>query len=207
MKLVISLLLSYLIGSIPSGFLLTKFVMKKDVREYGSGNIGATNVARIMGLKAGVLVAFFDILKGYIALMVGQYILGSSVPELYILLIAAASIAGHDWSVFLGFSGGKGVATTFGVILRLYPAAFVVYAVIWLLIVFKTRYVSLGSILGSVSLPFTVFFTGFSRINIYFSVLLSLFIMYTHRANIKRLINGNENRMDPKKLGSSGKNE
>jgi len=207
MKLVISLLLSYLIGSIPSGFLLTKFVMKKDVREYGSGNIGATNVARIMGLKAGVLVAFFDILKGYIALMVGQYILGSSAPELYILLIAAASIAGHDWSVFLGFSGGKGVATTFGVILRLYPAAFVVYAVIWLLIVFKTRYVSLGSILGSVSLPFTVFFTGFSRINIYFSVLLSLFIMYTHRANIKRLINGNENRMDPKKLGSSGKNE
>ncbi|RCW51461.1 MULTISPECIES: glycerol-3-phosphate 1-O-acyltransferase PlsY [unclassified Halanaerobium] len=205
MKLVISLLLSYLIGSIPSGFLLTKFVMKKDVREYGSGNIGATNVARVMGLKAGILVAIFDILKGYIALMVGQYILGSSAPELYILLIAAASIAGHDWSVFLGFSGGKGVATTFGVILRLYPAAFVVYAVIWILIVFKTRYVSLGSILGSITLPFTVFFTGYSRINIYFAVLLSLFIIYTHRANIKRLINGNENRMDPKKLGSSGK--
>ncbi|MGM0602781.1 MAG: glycerol-3-phosphate 1-O-acyltransferase PlsY [Bacillota bacterium] len=207
MKLVISLLFSYLIGSIPSGFLLTKFVMKKDVRQYGSGNIGATNVARVMGLKSGILVAIFDILKGYIALMVGQYILGTSSPELYILLVAAASIAGHDWSVFLGFSGGKGVATTFGVILRLYPVAFLIYAVIWLLIVFKTRYVSLGSILGSVSLPFTVFFTGFSRINIYFAVLLSLFIMYTHRANIKRLINGNENRMDPEKLGSSGNDE
>lgn len=204
MQVFIALLLSYLIGSIPSGFLLTKYVMKKDVREYGSGNIGATNVARVMGLKAGVLVAVFDILKGYLGVLVGQAILGSGASAV-ILLVAIAAIAGHDWSIFLGFSGGKGVATTFGVILRLYPLAFLVYALIWLLLVITTRYVSLGSIVGSMSLPIVVYFSGFESFHVFFAVLLSLFVMYTHRANIKRLLNGEENRMDPDKLGKSGK--
>ena len=204
MQVFIALLLSYLIGSIPSGFLLTKYVMKKDVREYGSGNIGATNVARVMGLKAGVLVAVFDILKGYLGVLVGQAILGSGASAV-ILLVAIAAIAGHDWSIFLGFSGGKGVATTFGVILRLYPLAFLIYALIWLLLVITTRYVSLGSIVGSMSLPIVVYFSGFESVHVFFAVLLSLFVMYTHRANIKRLLNGEENRMDPDKLGKSGK--
>ena len=204
MQVFIAILISYLIGSIPSGFLLTKYVMKKDVREYGSGNIGATNVARVMGLKAGVLVAVFDILKGYLGVLVGQAILGSGASAV-ILLVAIAAIAGHDWSIFLGFSGGKGVATTFGVILRLYPLAFLIYALIWLLLVITTRYVSLGSIVGSMSLPIVVYFSGFESVHVFFAVLLSLFVMYTHRANIKRLLNGEENRMDPDKLGKSGK--
>lgn len=204
MQVFIALLLSYLIGSIPSGFLLTKYVMKKDVRQYGSGNIGATNVARVMGLKSGILVAVFDILKGYLGVLVGQAILGSGASAV-ILLVAIAAIAGHDWSIFLGFSGGKGVATTFGVILRLYPLAFLIYALIWLLLVITTRYVSLGSIIGSMSLPIAVYFSGFETIHVFFAVLLSLFVMYTHRANIKRLLNGEENRMDPDKLGKSGK--
>ncbi len=204
MQVFIALLLSYLIGSIPSGFLLTKYVMKKDVRQYGSGNIGATNVARVMGLKAGILVAIFDILKGYLGVLVGQAILGSGASAV-ILLVAIAAIAGHDWSIFLGFSGGKGVATTFGVILRLYPLAFLIYALIWLLLVITTRYVSLGSIIGSMSLPIVVYFSGFENIHVFFALLLSLFVMYTHRANIKRLLKGEENRMDPDKLGKSGK--
>ena len=174
MQVFIAILFSYIIGSVPSGFLLTKYVMKKDVRQYGSGNIGATNVARVMGLKAGILVA-------------------------------VAAIAGHDWSIFLGFSGGKGVATTFGVILRLYPLAFLVYALIWILLVFTTRYVSLGSIIGSMSLPIVVYFSGFEMAHVFFAALLSLFVMYTHRENIKRLLKGEENRMDPDKLGKSGK--
>lgn len=204
MQVFIALIISYLIGSIPSGFLLTKYVMKKDVRQYGSGNIGATNVARVMGLKAGILVAVFDILKGYLGVMVGQAILGDNLSTI-ILLVAVAAIAGHDWSIFLGFSGGKGVATTFGVILRLYPLAFLVYALIWILLVFTTRYVSLGSIIGSMSLPIVVYFSGFETAHVFFAALLSLFVMYTHRENIKRLLKGEENRMDPDKLGKSGK--
>jgi len=204
MQIIIAILISYLIGSIPSGFLLTKYVMKKDVRQYGSGNIGATNVARVMGLKAGVLVAAFDILKGYLGVMVGQTILGGNLSTA-ILFVAIAAIAGHDWSIFLGFSGGKGVATTFGVILRLYPLAFLIYALIWLALVLKTRYVSLGSIIGSMSLPLTLYFTGYDSKHVIFAALLSLFVMYTHRANIKRLLNGEENRMDPENLGKSGK--
>lgn len=204
MQVIIAILISYLIGSIPSGFLLTKYVMKKDVRQYGSGNIGATNVARVMGLKAGILVAVFDMLKGYLGVMVGQAILGGNLSTA-ILFVAIAAIAGHDWSIFLGFSGGKGVATTFGVILRLYPLAFLFYALIWLGLVLKTRYVSLGSIIGSISLPLTLYFTAYDSKHVIFAALLSLFVMYTHRANIKRLLNGEENRMDPENLGKSGK--
>lgn len=204
MQIFIAILISYLIGSIPSGFLLTKYVMKKDVRQYGSGNIGATNVARVMGLKSGVLVAAFDILKGYLGVMVGQAILGDNLSTA-ILFVAIAAIAGHDWSIFLGFSGGKGVATTFGVILRLYPLAFLIYALIWLALVLTTRYVSLGSIIGSMSLPLTLYFTSFATRHVIFAALLSLFVMYTHRANIQRLLNGEENRMDPENLGKSGK--
>lgn len=203
MQVFTAIIISYLIGSIPSGFLLTKYVMKKDVRKYGSGNIGATNVARVMGIKAGVLVAIFDILKGYLGVLIGQLILGSDF-SIAILFVAAAAIAGHDWSLFLGFSGGKGVATTFGVILRLYPLAFLIYALIWLLLVLTTRYVSLGSIIGSMSLPLTLYFRSAAVRDIYFAVLLSLFVIYTHRENIKRLIKGEENRMDPEKLGKSG---
>ena len=202
MQVFIAILISYLIGSIPSGFLLTKYVMRKDVRKYGSGNIGATNVARVMGIKSGIIVAFFDILKGYLGVLVGQAILGSDLSAA-ILFVAIAAIAGHDWSIFLGFSGGKGVATTFGVILRLYPLAFLIYALIWLLLVFTTRYVSLGSILGSMSLPFTLYFSSYAGRHVFFTVLLSLFVMYTHRENIKRLLRGEENRMDPDKLGKS----
>lgn len=204
MKIIIAIVISYLIGSIPSGFLLTKYVMRKDVRQYGSGNIGATNVARVMGLKAGILVALFDILKGYLGVMIAQTILGADFNTA-VLFVAAAAIAGHDWSIFLGFSGGKGVATTFGVILRLYPLAFLIYALIWLLLVLTTRYVSLGSIIGSMSLPLTLYFTSYDLKHIIFAALLSLFVMYTHRANINRLLKGEENRMDPENLGKSGK--
>jgi glycerol-3-phosphate acyltransferase PlsY len=206
MQVIISILLSYLIGSIPSGFLLTKYVMKTDVRKYGSGNIGATNVARVMGLKSGILVAVLDILKGFLGVLIGQLIIGDAA-SIYILLVAMAAIAGHDWSIFMGFSGGKGVATTFGVILKLYPLAFLAYALIWLVLVMTTRYVSLGSIIGSISLPFVIYFTGFSRPHVIFGVLLSLFVMYTHRANIKRLLNGEENRMDPDRLGKAADDE
>lgn len=206
MQVVISILLSYLIGSIPSGFLLAKYVMKTDVRKYGSGNIGATNVARVMGLKSGILVAVLDILKGFFGVLIGQLIIGDAA-SVYILLVAMAAIAGHDWSIFMGFSGGKGVATTFGVILKLYPLAFLAYALIWLVLVMTTRYVSLGSIIGSISLPFVIYFSGFPTPHVIFGLLLSLFVMYTHRANIKRLLNGEENRMDPDRLGKAANDE
>lgn len=206
MQVIISILLSYLIGSIPSGFLLTKYVMKTDVRKYGSGNIGATNVARVMGLKSGILVALLDILKGFLGVLIGQLIIGDAA-SVYILLVAMAAIAGHDWSIFMGFSGGKGVATTFGVILKLYPLAFLAYALIWLVLVMTTRYVSLGSIIGSISLPFVIYFSGFPTAHVLFGLLLSLFVMYTHRANIKRLLNDEENRMDPEKLGKAADDE
>ncbi len=208
MKLFLILLLSYFLGAIPNGYIFTKFIKGKDLRQFGSGNIGATNVARIMGLKYGIFVALLDIFKGYLAVWLAQYLLLPGTSRTIILLVGLLVVIGHDWSVFLKFSGGKGVATTVGVVLRIIPVSLIFFAIIWLIFVILTRYVSLGSIIGSLSIPPVIYFMNFDYYFFIFTILLALLIIFTHRFNIKRLINGEENKMSLspriKKSGNNG---
>lgn len=195
MKILILCVLAYFIGSIPFGFLLSTYVFKKDVRTLGSGNIGATNIGRNFGKKAYGVILILDILKGVIALSLTRISYFSEVPE---ILIAISVICGHVFSCFLNFKGGKGVATTVGTILFINPIIFCIMATTFLTTVFTTRIISLSAmmnvvILGIVGWIFkdtTIFLLG---------LFLTPFFMYTHRENIKRLINGNENRIFQKK--------
>lgn len=199
MRIFMVLIISYLLGSIPSAFLLTRLITGKDVRQYGSGNVGATNATRVMGFSYGVLVGAMDILKGYLAVMVAQTLLAGNISIYFVLLAALLAIIGHNWSVFLNFTGGKGVATTFGVILRLLPSLFLVYAVIWLLLVLISKYVSLASIIGAISLPIVTFLLDLELAYVIFTLILALFIIIRHQANIKRLISGQEKKVKASK--------
>ena len=185
-------LLSYLIGSIPVGYLICKFFKHIDIRNYGSGNIGATNVYRICGIKFGLPVLILDILKGFIPVYIGKLLRFSN---LLVLVGGILSILGHSFSIFLKGKGGKGVSTSFGVVIALFPLPAFFSFIIWVIIVFLTKYVSLGSIFGALSLPcFVYIFTK----NIFLSsisILIFLFIIYTHRENIKRLLNKKENKI------------
>ena len=199
MAFFVLILVAYLIGSIPTGYLFTKAILNVDIRDYGSGNVGATNVARKLGFKMGAAVALIDIFKGFLPVMIGRNILYDS-PEYLIFIIGFFAIIGHDWSVFLKFDGGKGVATTFGVILGLNFISFLILAIIWLSIAFTIKIVSLASIIGIGSLPISIWFLTGSGIETFMAILLFLFVLYTHRENIKRLLKGEEK---PISLGSS----
>ncbi len=196
MRLVIFLLLAYFIGSIPTGYLFVKKFLGIDIREYGSGNVGATNVARKLGFKMGAAVALIDIMKGFIPVIAARLFLGLE-PAYLLYLIGFAAIIGHDWSIFLGFDGGKGVATTFGVILAAAPLSFVVLGLIWLAITFSIRIVSLASLLGTLTLPFTVYLFSGDPAQAAMALILFVFVVYTHRENINRLIKGEEKRIKP----------
>ena len=204
MKVIGIFFISYLLGSIPTGYIITNWIKGVDVRKFGSGNVGATNVTRVLGLRYGMLVALMDILKGFIAVMVAQHLLSGA--NIYLVFAAALlAIIGHDWSVFLKFSGGKGVATTAGVILKLFPFAFLIFAIIWLVVVISTRLVSVGSLTAIISVPVTTYF--YYNFNyVIFAIIIALFIIFTHKENIKRLLKGEENRMSwPPEAGKDGK--
>ncbi len=189
------LIMSYLVGAIPFAFIITRLITGEDVRKHGSGNVGATNATRVMGLKFGVLVALLDVLKGFTAVLLAEFFLPAGAPAFIILIAGLMAIIGHNWSIFLRFSGGKGVAATFGVLLKLLPVIFIIYAVLWLLIVILTRYVSLGSILGALSLPILTFYFKGDFFYLVFAIVLTLFIILRHHTNIRRLFNGTERRM------------
>ncbi|MGM0420523.1 MAG: glycerol-3-phosphate 1-O-acyltransferase PlsY [Bacillota bacterium] len=188
----LSLFIAYMIGSIPTGYLFTKAILKIDIRNYGSGNVGATNVARKLGLKMGIVVAVIDILKGFFPVLLARSIILPDKPEYLIFLVGFAAIIGHDWSIFLKFDGGKGVATTFGVILGLNFVSFLILLVIWLAIAVSTRIVSLASIFGTLTLPLSIWYLRGLGFEAFLALLLFLFVLYTHRENIKRLLAGEE---------------
>ena len=195
MKIFFLAILSYLIGSLPTAFILTKKIIGEDIRQFGSGNIGATNAARVLGIKMGILVAVVDILKGYFSVILIQLILPETTSLYITFLLALIVIIGHNFSIFLKFSGGKGVATTIGIVMRIFPVGFLILTIIWFLITISTRYVSLASILAAVSLVFSSFFLKSSSAYFYFMVILAAGVIFTHRKNIARLLNGTENRM------------
>jgi glycerol-3-phosphate acyltransferase PlsY len=185
-------LFCYLIGSIPVGYILCKIFKNIDIRKFGSGNIGATNVYRVCGLKLGLSVLILDILKGFISVYIGKTL---KFPNPLILFGGILSIIGHSFSIFLKGKGGKGVSTSFGVIIGIFPLPAFFSFLIWIMIVFLTKYVSLGSILSALFLPFWVYIFTKDIFLFFVGILIFLFILYTHKENIKRLLNKKENKV------------
>lgn len=188
---------AYLVGAIPFGYILTRYHTGKNILKEGSGNVGSTNVRRVAGRKVSFYTQILDILKGLIP--VGAYLwfiedLHFQTPDYLIYLIALASIAGHDFSIFLGFKGGKGVNTTLGASLLLAPWAVVVGGGIYFVVKKSFQYVSLGSIALSVSLPLTEYIVNGISPVVYYLIICALLIIILHRNNIQRLIEGKENR-------------
>nr|WP_311573755.1 glycerol-3-phosphate 1-O-acyltransferase PlsY [Veillonella parvula] len=179
--------LAYLIGSIPSGLIIGKIFFNIDVREYGSKNIGATNTYRVIGLKAALPVFLCDALKG-----AAGVVLLSSYGPMYMILGGILAMMGHNWSVFLGFKGGRGVATGLGVLIALSPLVALLCFLVWGIIVYFTKLVSLGSIIAAALVPVLMYVTGESYWFVGFGGLAALFVIVRHWDNIKRLLAGNE---------------
>ena len=215
-KFIAVVIIGYLLGSIPYGLLMSKGSAKVDVRQYGSGKIGATNVLRTVGRKAAVAVASLDILKGVLAvllaglivgrgyLVVGDFALGTLVAQ---VLAALAAVAGHIWPVFLKFRGGRGVATFFGGLLALCPPAAIFGGEILIIGAGLTKFVSLGSIAGVVGtyailVPLTIM-NGFPIEYLAYALIGTIVITVMHRDNITRLMSGKERKLG-EKVGAAG---
>lgn len=192
MKDALIVLISYLIGSISFSFLLTKYKLKSDIREYGSGNAGTTNVLRVLGKKYAALVLIGDVLKGVIAVLMSRHLASN---ELSVILSGVAVISGHNWPIFMGFRGGKGIATSIGVFLAYDPSIALICVFIGVVIIVLSKYVSLGSIIGMSVLPVIVYVLGRGKHEFYFAIFVSIVSIYRHRSNIVRLIEGNENKI------------
>jgi len=189
--------LAYLLGSIPTGFLLVKYFKGIDIRTFGSGNIGANNVRRILGKEWGIFVAVVDMLKGVIGLLGAM---ASGVENPWILsTIALAGVLGHNYPVWLKFKGGKGVSTSYGVIFLLWPlksfAVALMGGVVWYAIMRTTRYVSLASVLSLFSVTFFFLILGAPVAFTLFSFVLALLAAWCHHENIKRIVDGTESRI------------
>ena len=186
---IIVVVVAYLIGSVPFGYLIVRGRIGADIRQTGSGGTGATNVSRRAGKVAGVVTLVLDALKGAMAVFVAKAVMGND------WIVAAAAIAvivGHIFPVWLGFRGGKGVATGAGVFLVLAPLALLCAGVVFLAIVFATRYVSLGSMVAAATIPLFVWLQNDSRPLLIAASLGALLIVFAHRGNIGRLAHGTE---------------
>lgn len=188
---------AYLLGSIPFGYLIFYFSEGKDIRSMGSGNIGATNVLRSKGRLAGLATLALDILKGALPVVYGR--IHFDLPWI-VLLGGLAVLLGHVFPVFLKFRGGKGVGSLVGVFLVFYLPALLAFLAIFFLILWLTRYVSLGSLLGAVALFFCILFSQVEEASMV-AFLMLLLIVFRHSANIRRLLAGNENKFSFHKNG------
>jgi len=203
---------AYLLGSIPTGYLVAR-ARGVDIRQVGSGNIGATNAFRVLGKPAGILVLGTDALKGFLACKVVSGVAYSflsppyqQVPESRETLAIVAGIAailGHNYTCWLKFKGGKGIATTGGVLLALMPYALLTITIVWIVVTLATRYVSLGSLAASITLPFAAWAFAGSRRMIGVATIMTALAVYKHKGNIRRLLNGTENRFGAKKTESN----
>lgn len=197
---------AYLIGSIPTGFLVARF-KGVDIRSKGSGNIGATNVFRTLGKTAGILVLIADALKGYLGCLAGPLVAslfvetrdpsgGEAVREYLLIVGALAAILGHNYTCWLRFKGGKGIATSAGALVALLPQPFLISLTVWITVFVLGRYVSLASIAAAAVLPVGTWLTGGSPRMIVVSLIMGGMAIYKHKSNIQRLLNGTENRFE-----------
>lgn len=184
------ILASYLLGAIPGSYLTARFVRGIDLRDHGSGNLGATNTFRVLGWRLAVPVLIFDVLKGFVPTAAFPMIDGTG--ELWFLAYGAAAIIGHMFPVYVGFRGGKGVATSAGVFLALSPLAVLATMVIWSAVVFTTRVVSKGSLVAAALFPLAVLIDRGPGPVLWLAGVFSVLVIIAHRANIGRLIRGIE---------------
>ncbi|OQY10439.1 MAG: acyl-phosphate glycerol 3-phosphate acyltransferase [Fusobacteriia bacterium 4572_132] len=192
------IIFAYFMGSIPTGIILGKSLKGIDIREHGSKNTGATNAYRVLGTKIGIMVLIIDILKGSIPVFIAK-LLGLS--EIYLVIVGIVAILGHTFSIFLRFQGGKGVATSTGVFFVLIPKVMIILVILFIGIVYFSRYISLASIIAAGMMPILVLaiYGSTQKIILFFSVLIGVYVIYKHKTNIQRLINGNENKFTIKK--------
>ena len=189
-------IIAYIIGSIPTGYIIVKAKTGQDIRTVGSGSTGATNVKRVLGKNYFFLVMFLDALKGALPVVLAKLFATAGVSlGLAPVIAAIADIIGHSKSIFLQFKGGKSVASGVGTILALNWIVGIVIALIWGVITYTTKYVSVGSIIALVVSPFVMYFLGAPIAYVAYCALGAIYIVYLHRENIKRLINGNENKV------------
>ena len=196
MKIIFFLVLGYVMGALPNGVWIGKYFKNIDIREHGSKNSGATNAYRVLGPKYGIMVLILDALKGFLPPFLASRF---GVSGNILLVIGVLAIVGHSLSFFLNFKGGKGVATSLGVFLFLIPNVTLALLIIFILVVYFTRYISLGSIIAAAALPIL---TAFSPIRnnvgrmplIIMTLLIGAFVIWRHRTNITRLMNGTENK-------------
>ena len=201
MKELLLIIIAYLIGSIPTALLISKKYFGIDIRDYGSGNLGATNTFRVLGSKYGTVVMVFDILKGMAAVSLYTFLPHYLSNELdrtnFMIGLGLAAVIGHIFPVFANFKGGKGVATLFGMILTVQPVVAISCVGVFLLVLYLTRYVSLSSILGALMLPVSVLWIWNEHEIMYriFALLVACLVIITHQKNIGKLLRGVESRI------------
>lgn len=186
------IIISYLLGSIPVGYIVGKLWGIDDIRKHGSGNTGATNVFRVLGPSAGITAAIFDIAKGVAAVMVARQL---ADPYIWQIIGGFIAIAGHNWSFFLSFKGGKGVATSAGVLLALSPKVTIICLITWALVTFGLKYVSVGSMAAAVAAPISAIIFREPIEFIIFCFLAALAVIIRHKSNIERLKKGTESKV------------
>ncbi len=212
MELILKIIIvvgAYLLGSIPTSVWVGKIFFGVDVREYGSGNAGATNTIRVLGLWPGIFVFIIDVLKGYLAVRL-LYLTDFYIPKTgmfinFQLILGIAALLGHIFPVFAQFRGGKGVAVLSGVVFALHPWATLTVFLIWTISVIITRYVSLSSMIAGFSFPLVLIFV-YRTTNpalITFAFILAILMLFTHQKNIERLVRGEESRFSLKRKGTT----
>ena len=201
MYIILALIVAYLVGSIPTGYIFGKLLKGIDIRKHGSGNVGATNVFRVVGKTPGVIVLILDFLKGLVAVTLIPMALEKVFPQsvenasIITILLGSAAIAGHLWTCFLKFKGGKGVATTGGVMAGLAPGILLACFGVWIIVFVLSKYVSLASMTAALALPVFALISGREVGFIVFCGVLCMVGIYSHRENIKRLIQGTEKKI------------
>ncbi len=196
---------AYLIGSIPTSVWISKYFFEIDIRDYGSGNAGATNTYRVLGKKWGTIVMIVDVLKGVVAtslyIIVPLYVIRDDQHDLYrtnfMIGLGLAAVLGHIFPIWAGFRGGKGVATLFGMIMAMQPLVALCCVGVFLIVLYLTRFVSLSSILASIAFAILILFIFDDAVQLYrvFSILVALMVILTHQKNINRLLNGTESKV------------
>lgn len=213
LNLIVIVILSYLVGSIPTSIIISKMVRGIDIREHGSGNAGGSNVFRVLGWKYGVLVIILDALKGALAVIVVSRLYFGSFPfpnatpfddfTLVQIIAGISAVFGHIWTVFANFKGGKGIATSLGFLVAIITVDLLLALAVFSIVVLVSRYISLGSVLAAISVPiimvvreniFNVDISGYHTI-LPFTIFLAFLVIYTHRSNIGRLLSGNESKI------------
>lgn len=205
MTTILLILTAYVLGSIPNALWVGKVFKGIDVREHGSKNTGSTNAARVLGAKLGILTLVLDIVKGSIPVILALIMRAdlienvANISNIDAILIGVSAIIGHSFSIFMKFKGGKAVATTVGVFIVLVPKALLLAAVVFFAVFLLTRYVSLSSMIGAVSLPIFIYLLYGNIPYIIFGGIIAILIIIRHKSNIERLINGTETKFEPKK--------